>query len=103
MKMLLIHGRDDPDEDMQDWGYRGQTLEGVAYIHWTYGNLTVGFVSDEAARAAHGHTGWPFFDKAVLEMHQHDDLIRTNNMSGSGADYSYFGDWGLVEDSFGAG
>jgi len=101
MKMLLIHGRDDPDEDIEDWGYQGMTLKGVDYIHWTYGNLTIGFVSEDAARAAHDTTGWPFFDKAVLEMREHEDLIQTKNMIGSGAAFSYFGDWELVEDAFG--
>lgn len=70
----------------------------MAYLHGTYGNLIIGFVSKEAAATAHALTGWPFFDDAVLEVCEHEDLIQTANMVGSGAAYSYFGDFELVED-----
>lgn len=31
----LLHGRDDPDEEMQDWGYTGPILGPFEYIHVT--------------------------------------------------------------------
>lgn len=34
--LYLIHGRKDPQEDMQDWGFRGPTLGPFAAIHVTY-------------------------------------------------------------------
>ena len=94
MKMILLHGRHDPDQRLDDWGFTGPVLRHVQYIHSVYGNLTIGFSSRSAAKAAHRLTGWPFFDDAVLEIRQHDDLIML-----TAPEASYYGDWELVEDS----
>ena len=32
----LFHGRDDPNKDMDDWGYSGPTLGPLRYVHTTY-------------------------------------------------------------------
>lgn len=32
----LFHGRDDPEQRMDDWGYQGPTLGPFPYIHTTY-------------------------------------------------------------------
>lgn len=94
MKMILLHGRHDPDQQLDDWGFTGPVLRHVQYIHSVYGNLTIGFSSRSAAKAANRLTGWPFFDDAVLEIRQHDDLIML-----TAPEASYYGDWELVEDS----
>ena len=94
MKMLLLHGRTDPDQQMNDWGFTGPVLHHVKYAYSVYGNLTIGFRSKAEAQKAHKRTGWPYFDNAVLEIRQHDDLIMTTI-----PDNRYYGDWELVEDS----
>ncbi len=83
---------------MNDWGFTGPTITDVRYIHSVYGNLTIGFTSRSKADQAHKITGWPYFDDAVLEIHQHDDFIMT-----SIPDHRYYGDWELVENSDPAG
>jgi hypothetical protein len=32
----LLHGRDNPDQDMQDWGFVGPILGPFEAIHFTY-------------------------------------------------------------------
>ena len=98
MKLVLMHGRYDPEEAMDDWGFHGPTLFGVKYVHSVYGNLTVGFKTNAEAEKAQQQTGWPLFDKAVLEIREHDTLIKITPEDGTSNDPAYFGDWELVED-----
>ena len=35
----LFHGRDSPDENMNDWGFDGPVIGPVDYISWTYGHV----------------------------------------------------------------
>jgi hypothetical protein len=32
----LLHGRDDPDQDMEDWGFTGPILGPFEAVHFTY-------------------------------------------------------------------
>jgi len=57
MKLVLMHGRTDPDEAMQGWGFHGPTLLGVDFVHSVYGNLTVGFKSAMETEAVRRLTG----------------------------------------------
>ena len=34
--LKLLHGRDDPDQDMNDWGFDGPMLGPFAAVHFTY-------------------------------------------------------------------
>ena len=95
MKFLLIHGRDDPEQKMDSWGYNGPELEEVKYIHSVYGNLTIGFKTKEAANKAHKHTGWPYFDDAVLEITFFEDMVLCRTGDGKS---QYYGDWEIQED-----
>ena len=95
MKFLLIHGRDDPEQEMNGWGYSGPNLAGVKYLHSVYGNLTIGFESVREARIAHALTGWPYWDDAVLEITFSKDmdmiLCRVDGKE------QCYGDWELQE------
>jgi hypothetical protein len=95
MKLILLHGRDNPNEDMTDWGYLGPDIENVRYIHSVYSNFTIGFKSRRDAILAHSLTGWPFFDDMVLEMCFFDDLVVC---CPENKKKSYYGDWELQED-----
>lgn len=37
MKLRLYHGRNTPEQEMDDWGFEGATLNDVDVIIWTYG------------------------------------------------------------------
>ena len=38
MKLRLYHGRNNPEQEMNDWGFEGAILNGVDGIIWTYGS-----------------------------------------------------------------
>ena len=95
MKMILLHGRDDPEQKMENWGYNGPDLENVKYAHSVYGNLTVGFQTKKDADSAHQLTGWRYFDDAVLEVSFFEDMVLCLPAGGK---KSYYGDWELQDD-----
>lgn len=97
MKMKLYHGRNDPAESLDNWGFDGPTLIDIEYMHWTYNaTLTLGFKTEAAAKDAQTLTGWKFWDETTLEIEQHDDMIRTIGRNGS--PHSYYGDYEISED-----
>lgn len=92
MKLKLFHGRKDPNEEMNDWGEEGPTLEGVKYAHTTYHYRTVVcFNSIEAMQAAALKTGWKRVDENTLEITYDNDMIY--------ADYRWYGDWSFYEEA----
>jgi len=89
--MLLIHGRKNPDDEMNDWGFDGPVLEGVEYLVVTYNtHYRLGFRDAEAMKRAKDLTGWEEWDDDQLLIQFHDDLVKT---SGLGEDTHYYGDW----------
>jgi hypothetical protein len=38
--IALLHGRNEPDEQLNDWGFAGPVI-GPVVLHWTYGRLNV--------------------------------------------------------------
>lgn len=90
MELELTHGREDPNQDMEDWGFDGPVLAQVHSIQQEYkSTTTVRFVTTEAADQAQRITGWPTWDEAVLEMLYHEDMIVTNE---PGQPPRYYGD-----------
>lgn len=87
-RLLFIHGRKDPGEQLEDWGFNGTSLEGITVIHFTYGHGVVHFVDEEAVSKAKVITGWKYFDNCALEIAQFEDLVSTNE--------GYFGDWEIT-------
>jgi hypothetical protein len=95
MRLLLIHGRFDPDETMEDWGFNGPDIEGVEALHVTYQQTYVLHFTDAAAATkAHALTGWPYFDQDALELTFHDDMLKTVCVAADGP-AMFFGDWEL--------
>lgn len=91
-ELYLLHGRNAPDEKLEDWGFDGHRLQGVTGIHQTYGNpVNVFFVDREAMLNAKARTGWEEWDENALTMKWREDLVYTIE----GAVESYYGDWGL--------
>jgi hypothetical protein len=93
MKLKLIHGRKNPEENLEQWGYDASPILGVKYVHVTYmHHYLVGFKTREALRLAQAQTGWPEWDSEALLMKITDDMVETLE--------GFFGDWELQEDSY---
>lgn len=99
MKLLLLHGRGDPEQDLNDWGYGGPTLEGVRALHVTYlSTYALYFDTPEQAEEAQRLTGWRPWNRdagnrpIALEMPFHNELLHTDPPE---CKTRYFGDWEL--------
>ena len=97
MKLTIWHGRDKPDQQMNDWGSEGSVLEGVIGIRWTYGILNVLFESDVARQKARAKTYWvDGVHENSLQMPTHEDMVIVHEYTGFTGDNlktKYFGDW----------
>jgi hypothetical protein len=93
----MFHGRNAPDESLDNWGFDGPTLEGVAAVHSTYGNQRVFFDSPESLKAAQLLTGWDDFHCGEsLDMPIHEDLLVISLPDGR---KQYFGDWKIQSET----
>lgn len=92
MRLTTMHGRRDPNQDMEDWGFDGPIIDGIIAVHSTYGSKNVFFATNEAAEKAHRVTGWPFFDNNALEMRFQDGMLLLTPADASAA---WYGDWEL--------
>lgn len=90
MRLAFFHGREDPEQDMNDWGFAGPTVEGIAWTHTTYDTrLVIGFFTKEACDRAQKITGWEYCDDKALEAFYHGDVLKAGE--------HYYGDWEFVE------
>lgn len=77
----LFHGRNSPDEDMDDWGFNGPTIGPLNYVHTTYCNhVKFEFLSDEDAEIFG-------LDPDFGELNIVEDLIVYEG--------KYYGDWSV--------
>ena len=91
MKMLLIHGRESLEQDMEDWGYSGETLFNIDCVHFTYGEMIVWFKTLEACEIAQKQTGWTLgHSGSALIMQFEGDCLKTIE--------GFFGDYELQDD-----
>ena len=91
LAITLSHGRKDPNEDMEDWGFNGPVLPGVDSLHIVYlTQITVAFANADLARYARDKTGWDWWDETIhcLQIRTHKDMIQTHE--------GYFGDWTIA-------
>ena len=73
--MTLYHGRTDPEQDMDDWGSVGPTLDDIVRVTSTYqATLRITFKDAEAALAARLITGWEL-DDDTLWVEVYNDMI----------------------------
>lgn len=90
MKMYIFHGRSNPKQKMEDWGFDGPTLEDVIGVKTTYLNhIIITFANIEAFNKALVATGWEIWDQGGLALVAtvHKDLLV--------APGGYYGDWSL--------
>lgn len=79
MEIRLAHGRSDPNEQVDSWGFEGPTLTRVDSVQQMYGETyTVKFLTNEAASEAQQLTSWKTWDSLTLEMSRHGDLIEAH-------------------------
>lgn len=94
IELYMMHGRHDPAQNMDEWGFNGPRLAGFAGFHDTYnGHKRVKFATREDFDAAIAATGWPVWDEGelMLEMQVADDLVETQEDGRA----CYYGDWGV--------
>lgn len=87
-RLRLIHGRRDPNQEMDDWGFDGPDIDHVEWLHVTYNaTFNLGFATEEAARAAQELTGWESWDENCLAIPFIEGLVHVPKLG------AYFGDW----------
>ena len=97
LRLLLIHGRFDPAEQMDEWGFNGPDIEGIEALHVVYQTTYVLHFKDAAsAQRAQGLTGWREWDVDALEMSFHDDMLKAQPIMCDGP-VAYYGDYELQE------
>ena len=80
LAIMLLHGRDSPEEKLDDWGYGGGFLF-IDWIHITYlTHISVGFDGEETGP---GDTDLIYFT---------NDLLAVDN----GEKVAYYGDWEII-------
>jgi hypothetical protein len=79
--LMLLHGRDNPDQQMDDWGFTGPVLGPFEAVHFTYATHVRCFPK--------GSDG----DAEALELTYHDDMLMH--------DGKYYGDFEITA-SFGS-
>jgi hypothetical protein len=77
--LRLFHGRAEPNEHLDDWGFDGPVIGPLEFMHTTYAfHVKLGFVNPEKARAFK-------LDPRFPELIAHEDLLVH--------DGKYYGDW----------
>lgn len=96
--LKLFHGRKDPDQDMDDWGFEGPHLGPMKYVHTTYAHdikfameveaYKKAFPEDaeRAERESYYHNGHRWVDGHLM---MHNDMIHLGD--------SYYGDWSAYD------
>jgi len=83
MYLKLFHGREDPDEALEDWGFDGPTVGPLVWAHTTYkSHFRVRLVHPMDWEAM----GFPTYDEEP-DFEFHDDMIKFGGY--------YYGDWSL--------
>jgi len=91
LSLLLFHGRKNPEQDMDDWGFDAPLIRGITSMSCTYGHIRFHFIDEAATDAAIAQTGWRRFDHNCLEATMIADLVTTKVAE----DVSYYGDYHL--------
>ncbi len=82
MYLKLLHGRKNPDEELQDWGADGPWIGPLVWFHCTYfTEIGLAFSDKESISYLHEHVDYP------APMHVHQNYIYYDGL--------YYGDWTL--------
>lgn len=98
LNLLLLHGRDEADADMQDTGYIGPVLHDLSYCHVTY----MGFVNVHRDLGV-GANVLSVYDGKLQLIVTEEDAVRANWQEGKRCTFygipcrvAWFGDWEVV-------
>jgi hypothetical protein len=98
LELYLYHGRFDPNQEMDEWGFDGPRLTGITKLSVMYGAHLVWFISEEAAQAARQITGWDagIDPHLTLELPYFEDMVECQITDANRVvRKAYFGDWCL--------
>lgn len=99
VQLRLWHGRNTPNEDLNDWGFDGPTLNDVESFESSYNATnTIRFLTPEAFACAKAITGWPTSGDLTLEISGTTDLIETREPARDRIS-AYYGKWFLSDSS----
>jgi hypothetical protein len=85
----LFHGRDDPDQEMDDWGEDGPTIGPLSSFQVTYmTHYRIEFVDKEKFDKFKKLTGWEEWTDLTLLMSFKEDMVECGG--------KYYGDWELI-------
>lgn len=97
MELRLTHGRNDPEQLMEEWGYDGPVLSDVDSVQQVYGETTtVRFTSIAAREVARALTDWEIWDATTLEVRGRDGLIEARSY---GEPSQFFASLSLADSS----
>lgn len=97
MDLILLHGRETSDQEMDDLGFVGPTLHGVHSLQQRYrATTTVKFLNGACADTARLLTGWQVWDENVLEVAWRNELVEICDEAGR---MRFYGDLYLCSDS----
>ena len=92
MKLTPLHGRHDPNQNMDQIGFKGPDTYGIASIKLTYmETIRLEFKSPEMASCAHKLTGWDYWngEPDILSVPLCEGMIVADNC--------YYRDWVITE------
>ena len=86
----LFHGRDDPEEDMDDWGFDGPTIGPLKFVHTTYTtDIKICFANAEIEQKFFPNSPPEFPDTRWI--HINDWCLEYNN--------KFYGDWSVFDST----
>ncbi len=89
MQIQLFHGRDNPNEEIDDWGFDGPTIGPLRFVHTTYANFVRLAFVDEATQKRF------FPDSPAVFPDPVDLYVDTDCLAYGG---SYYGDWSVFDE-----
>ena len=76
----LFHGRDNPDESLEDWGSNGPIIGPLEHVHTTYAtHIKLEFKTEESARC------FGFNPETMIDLNIQDGMVVFQN--------HWYGDW----------
>lgn len=89
--LKLFHGRDDPEQHMDDWGYDGPVIGPLQYAHTTYGaEIKLAPLTDDDTFFAR----YPFLDTDFPLLAIDDGMVVCQA--------KFYGDWSCYWEKGGA-
>lgn len=97
--LTLFHGRRNPAEELDDWGFEGPQFR-CAGLHVTYlTNFRIAFATAEQFELAKRLTGWPEWDALTLSVVLDQDMVKALGNPDDPTGFAWYGDWSLIDES----